>query len=78
MVYRGRVKNGVVVRDEPARLPEGCEVQVQLMAEVPAERAADEIPTLYERLEPVIGAARGLPADLSEQHDHYLHGQPKK
>jgi hypothetical protein len=26
----------------------------------------------------VIGIAKGLPADLAENHDHYLHGRPKK
>ena len=24
------------------------------------------------------GKAEGLPADLAENHDHYLHGAPKK
>ena len=24
------------------------------------------------------GKAEGLPADLAESHDHYLHGAPKK
>jgi hypothetical protein len=24
------------------------------------------------------GTAPGLPADMAEQHDHYIHGQPKK
>ncbi|MBW3540695.1 MAG: MATE family efflux transporter [Planctomycetes bacterium] len=34
--------------------------------------------TLYDRIEAVVGIARGLPSDLAENHDHYLHGQPKK
>jgi hypothetical protein len=29
-------------------------------------------------LKDVIGKAAGLPKDLAENHDHYLHGQPKK
>jgi hypothetical protein len=24
------------------------------------------------------GKAKGLPADMAEQHDHYLHGTPKR
>ena len=36
------------------------------------------IPTLYERLKDIIGSAKGLPPDLARNHDHYLHGQPKR
>lgn len=28
MIYKGHVENGVIVLDEPAGLPEGCEVEV--------------------------------------------------
>ena len=31
MTYRGHIKNGVVTLDEPATLPEGAEVNVQLV-----------------------------------------------
>ena len=78
MVYRGHVKNGVVVLDEPCPLPEGAEVQVNA---VPQAEVADEqqaIPSLHERLGPFIGAAEGLPPDLSANHDHYLYGTPKR
>ena len=34
--------------------------------------------TLAERLKSVIGTAKGLPPDLAEQHDHYIHGTPKR
>ena len=34
--------------------------------------------SLYERLKPVIGAAKGLPPDASVNVDHYLYGHPKK
>ncbi len=33
--------------------------------------------TLYERYKPLIGSVRGLPPDLSVNHDHYLYGTPK-
>ena len=76
MTYRGHVKNGVVVLDEPVKLPEGAEVQVDLQATLPDKPAADEIPTLYEQLEPFIGKAQGLPPDASVNLDHYLYGVP--
>jgi len=70
-------KNRVVVLDEPAPLPDGAEVQVEIVVavDVPPPRPPR---TLYDQLKPVIGMAKGLPPDLAENHDHYLHGQPKK
>jgi hypothetical protein len=75
MSYRGHVENGVVILDEPATLPEGAPVQVDL---VRSENRGDETgTTLYERLKSVIGAAQGLPPDAAMNVDHYLYGQPK-
>lgn len=72
MTYRGRVKNGVIVLDLPAALPEGAEVDVK------AVQPVEEIPTLYERMKDVIGIIDGLPPDMAENHDHYIHGTPKR
>ena len=79
MTYRGRVQEGLVVLDEPSALPDGTVVSVHAVSK--AKRASDEAgerPSLYERLKPIIGKARGLPADFSVNHDHYLYGTPKK
>ncbi|MCY3022875.1 MAG: hypothetical protein NTW87_28175 [Planctomycetota bacterium] len=77
--YRGHVANGVVVLDEPVRLPDGAEVRVQPLkrARRKAKRRARN-PTLYERLKPLIGSLKGLPPDMAENHDHYIHGTPKR
>jgi hypothetical protein len=72
MSYRGRVRNGVIVLEPPASLPEGAEVEVREVGEEPS------IPTLYERYKDFIGIADGLPSDSSINHDHYLYGAPKK
>jgi hypothetical protein len=50
------------------------------MVETYVEVETDEskTPTLAERLKSVIGTAQGLPSDLAAQHDHYLHGLPKR
>ncbi len=74
MPYRGHVENGAVVLDEPVDIPEGTPVSVDVVVEVVAPSAK----TLYECLEPFVGKAKGLPSDLAENHDHYLHGRPKK
>ena len=78
MTYRGRVQGGVVLLDEPVQLPEGAEVRVELVQRPETSKPREEGPTLYEQLRPVIGAAKGLPADLARNHDFYLHGRPKR
>jgi hypothetical protein len=76
MVYRGIVKQGVVVLEEGAKLPEGTEVRVE---PIPGgESPAGEGPTLVEQFGDVIGSVPDLPADMAENHDHYLHGAPKQ
>ncbi len=78
MIYQGRVQNGVVVLDGHIRLPEGTQVRIEPLEVTPQPTADSQIPSLYERLKPVIGAAKGLPSDLAKNHDHYLYGVPKK
>src|SRR5258706_3940644 len=70
MTYKGHIKNGWVVLDEPVALPDGAEVTVDL---IPAQ----PIVPLAELLKDVIGKATGLPPDASSQKRHYLYGHPK-
>ncbi|MBO0698443.1 MAG: hypothetical protein J2P46_08620 [Zavarzinella sp.] len=85
MVLEGQVKNGQIVLDQPARLPEGTRVRVQVVTSLQAiaERLAeararpDSGPTLAERYASVIGTAVDLPPDLAERHDHYIHGSDR-
>ena len=72
MTYRGRIRNGVVILDPPVSLAEGSEVEVRPVTQDEA------MPTLYERYKDFIGIAEGLPADMAENHDHYIHGAPKR
>jgi hypothetical protein len=72
MTYRGRVKDGGVVLDAPLTLPDGTEVNI---APVDQESAP---PTWAEVFRDVIGKAEGLPDDMAENHDHYIHGTPKR
>jgi hypothetical protein len=78
MTYRGHVRNGVVLLDDNVRLPDDSEVRVELV-QAGGDTPEDETgPTLFEQLRPLAGAAKGLPPDLAQNHDHYLHGQPKR
>jgi hypothetical protein len=82
MVVRGKVKNGKVVLDDPAALPEGTTVEVRpLRRRKPATkpRKTKQAPrSLADRLRSVIGKAKNLPPDASLNHDYYSYGLPKK
>lgn len=78
MPYRGYIKDGVVTPHEAFPWPEGTEVAVDLPMPLDGKTTGDQSRTLYDRLKPLIGIAKGLPTDLAENHDHYIHGTPKK
>jgi hypothetical protein len=77
MTFNGHIENGQVVFDVAPGLPNGTPVVVTIV-ENSAPKEEREIPTLYERLKPIIGIAEGLPPDASQNIDHYLYGHPKK
>jgi len=35
-------------------------------------------PSVWEALRSLSGKAKGLPPDMAANHDHYLHGLPKR
>jgi hypothetical protein len=72
MSFEGTVQNGVVVFDVQTPLPEGTRVEVL----VKQEHAGN--PPLRERLLKLAGTVDDLPADMARNHDHYIHGAPKK
>jgi predicted DNA-binding antitoxin AbrB/MazE fold protein len=71
MTYKGHVKNGVIVLEQPVQLPEGTVVHVEVLE-------GDNERTLADRLKDVIGIVKGMPSDMARNHDHYLHGRPRK
>jgi hypothetical protein len=72
MTYRGHIKNGQITLDEPVALPEGTELNIEVVANGESE------PTIWETLRALAGTVEGLPPDMAENHDHYLYGTPKK
>jgi hypothetical protein len=76
MTFAGTVVNGVIVLDSPNHLPEGARVEVFLREPAPA--AAQSQSTLAERLLRLAGTVNDLPSDMARNHDHYLHGAPKR
>ena len=76
MTMQGTIINGAVVLDQPAPVADGTRVEVVVPSQAkPAEGESEA--TLAFMLK-YAGCAKDLPADFSAQHDHYLHGTPKK
>jgi len=74
MTVRGHIKNGAVVLDEPVKLPDGMDVEVELR---PASKSAESGPTWGEVFRDLAGSVEGLPTDMAENHDHYIRGAPR-
>lgn len=70
MTYRGRVKDGAIILDQPLQLPEGAEVLVQPLG--------DEQSSIWRKLLELAGTVKDLPPDAADNHDHYLYGTPKR
>ena len=79
MTDRGRVTNGVIVLESGVRLREGMDVRVEPVDQT-EEAAADsqETQPLREGLLSFSGVVKDNPSDLARNHDHYLHGTPRR
>lgn len=80
MVYRGHIKDGRVELNDPINLPEGAEVELTVVS--PGTSSSDDRP-IEEIAEEIFAEVPSqewerLPADLSDQLDHYIYGTPKK
>jgi hypothetical protein len=79
MTYRGRVRNGVVVLESGVRLREGMDVRVEPVGEMEgAGEGPQEAHQLREGLLSFSGVIEDGPSDLARDHDHYLHGTPRR
>ena len=76
MTFRGKVQGKVVIPEEGATLEDGAEVLIET-APAPEPETGPQT-TLGQRLLKYAGAAEGLPSDMARNHDHYIHGTPKK
>ena len=59
-----------MVLDASEPIAEGTLVTVQILEQ------PDREPTFAELFEDIAGKAVGLPPDMAENHDHYVHGLP--
>lgn len=72
MTLEGTIIDGQIVLDHSDELPEGARVEVTIKTETKPASA------LAAALLRHAGKAQGLPEDMAAQHDHYLHGTPKR
>jgi hypothetical protein len=82
MLLEGTVINGAIILDGNRQLPEGARVEVAFKEPLSAFENVQDRPKaaspLGEELMKLAGTAVGLPEDMAAQHDHYLHGTPKR
>lgn len=74
MTVKGHIEKGLVVLDEPVDLPDGMNVEVEVH---PLTEAGYVGPTWGEVFRDLAGSVKGLPPDMAENHDHYIHGTAK-
>jgi hypothetical protein len=76
MTLVGKIKNGVVVLQKDAALPEGTSVTVR-----PVKKPSAKGPVKPKRRRKLLrhaGKATGLPSDAARNLDHYLYGHAKR
>ena len=72
MTVEGTIQYGTVILDAPVQLPDGTRVSMIVLDQGNVAK-----PTLLGLLE-LAGTVNDLPTDMALNHDHYLHGHPKK
>ena len=76
MTIAGTVKDGVVILECYPPLADGTLVEV-IVPPSNQELPEAQGPTMRSLLK-FAGRANDLPSDMAEQHDHYIHGTPKR
>jgi hypothetical protein len=77
-IYYGPVRNGTIVLDEGVHIPEGTRVQVTIAEKCHAEPTEEDCLSLRASLLELAGTVEGLPPDFADEHDHCIHGTPKR
>jgi hypothetical protein len=77
---KGTIQNGVAKPDESLEGFEGKSVMITVLEEEEGSQPTSDIEASWDRLLQTIEDCKvstGI-GDLAHQHDHYLHGTPKK
>ena len=76
MLNRGRINKGSVALEWPCTLPEGVYAVARPVQSDTQHDPSSE--SLSELLLRSAGTIKGLPRDMARNHDHYIHGTPKR
>jgi hypothetical protein len=74
MVGQGTYRDGAIILDKKADVPEGQRVKVEFF---PVASNGEQA-TVWQKLLEVSGALDEGPSDASRNHDHYIYGSPKR
>lgn len=73
MSITATVENGSIKLPREIHVPDGTSVQVTL-----PEQAAASAENPFGWMDEFIGCIDTLPPDFAREHDHYIHGGPKR
>lgn len=76
MSFIATVEKGTIKLPPGVHLPDGTQVTIEPTQPYPAESAKRK--TFAERYAKYIGCVNTGLGDLADNHDHYLHGTPKR
>ena len=74
-VYEG---NGVLKLERPVGLKEHERVRVVIETEAEVTPPAEDDPTGWKAIDALRGIVKDAPADVAENHDKYLYGDPNE
>lgn len=69
-----------IVENDTIKLPAGVHVPNGTIAEIVLQTGMQvESPSsFFETVKDLVGSVEGLPSDFAAEHDHYIHGTPKR
>jgi hypothetical protein len=68
------VENGTIKLPAGVHVPDGTKVEIML----PAAKESAAPQSFFDTIEDLVGSVDGLPDDFAAEHDHYIHGTPKR
>lgn len=72
MTFKGKVIQGAIILPPDIKLPEGLQLEVNI-PELSAQSSLQQSGLLK-----FAGIINDLPPDFAANHDHYIHGAPKR
>jgi hypothetical protein len=78
MTFIAKVHNGAILLPPGVSLPEGAEVKVATTEAQNTSAVGNPKSQRHSWMEKFVGVLEDLPPDFAAEHDHYIHGTPKR